>query len=91
MADRKFDEAIIIRDYDLDTNQTKIYLLPEGAWKNKEFEKSEDDPVLAPILPMISKGALLAAVPETNPQGASCYLINLADLWVNHDPEYGDK
>jgi hypothetical protein len=87
MPERLFDEGIFIRDFDIDTGETKIYYIPEDVWKSEEFDKT-DDPITAPIQPMIAKGAILAAVPEVNPQGVNCYLVNLAELWVNHDPRY---
>jgi len=84
MPDREFDEGLFIRDFDKEKNRTTIYYLPEEKWKREEFIVREDDAITAPIRPMIAKGAILAAVPEVNPEGASCYLVNLADLWVNH-------
>ena len=90
MPQRFFDEGLFIRDFDIDTGETKIYYLKEELWKSREFEVT-DSAITAPIEPMINKGCILAAVPETNPQGASCYLVNLAELWVNHDPAYRRK
>jgi len=87
MSDRSFDKALFIRDYDITTDATRIFYVPEEVWKDAKYEVT-DDPITAPIQPMIAKGAIVAAVPETNPQGANCYLVNLADLWITHDPKY---
>jgi hypothetical protein len=48
--------------------------------KDKLRRVENDDPILAPLQPLIDRKVLFAAIPENFGEGSACYLINLSQL-----------
>ncbi|MET0390108.1 MAG: hypothetical protein ABW321_29320 [Polyangiales bacterium] len=48
--------------------------------KEKLRRVDNDDPILAPLQPLIDRKVAIAAIPENFGEGTACYLINLTRI-----------